>query len=179
MSQAKKGTSGRTSDKKQGNDVKVGRYEKIVEEYICDRITSIGLWAAIDATVTSAVPAALAAVLRELDELLTWLGTRVRRVICANTRINNWQRVHKLRGAQRIVLMQLIVHSERRGFRKLRSVVELNIDIMAQATDMRDMGGVYVRVHMLTHRMRYIGQTASFQRRDEEHLRAEAKATNG
>ena len=149
--------------------------EVAVDKYLDKKISSVGLWAAMDERLLRGVPAARAATLRQLDELIDKLAKRVHDLV-VSTRVANWARVHRMRGAQRLIMLQLVLHSERRGYRKLRAIVELNIEVVAQAGDVKETGGVYVRVNRLTHRMRYVGQTGSFRRRDEEHLREEASA---
>lgn len=144
--------------------------------YINEQISSVGLWATLDGAVQQAGPATTTALLREFDAVIEQLAVRVNEVLTRGVRISDWARVHRMRGAQRLLLLQLVLYSERRGYRKLRSIVEMNIDVIAQAGEKREMGGVYIRVNRLTHRMRYVGQTGSFQRRDEEHLRKEAHA---
>ena len=75
----------------------------------------------MDEAILRGVPAARAATLRQLDELIDKLAQRVHDLLIG-ARVASWARVHRMRGAQRLIMLQLVLHSERRGYRKLRSI---------------------------------------------------------
>ena len=52
--------------------------------------------------------------------------------------------------------------SERRGARKLRQCVILDLDEIVKIHQ-SGAGGIYIRVNSSAHRMRYVGQTVSFK----------------
>ena len=80
-----------------------------------------------------------------------------------------------MRLCQRLAQATIAGISERRGARKLRQCVILDLDEIVKIHQ-SGAGGIYIRVNSSAHRMRYVGQTVSFKDRDEQHLRTECAA---
>ena len=111
--------------------------------------------------------------LRLLDMVLQ-TATSIASTLATATH-RQWRRLHWVRLAQRITLRSIVRTSQRHGPTKLRGQVSDDLEQMCDS----GAGGIYVRVNVHAHRWRYVGQTACFRTRDEQHLRHEHEQGGG